>query len=489
MLKQFIFLEWRSFTRAASFKANLAIKILMGLGALYMIGVFTALGIGLFYLLEDQGFEPLATVNRFLIFYLVLDLLIRFFLQKLPVMNIRPLLCLNISKNSMVSFTLGKTALSFFNWSHLFFLVPFIVILVMEGYDPAGSIAWFFAVYALIFTNNFLNILSDNYKYLLYSLGILVLAFALLQYYHIFDVTVYVQPIFDAFLNSPFLVIFPLLIMVFTAAVTFMYFKRNLYLDAGLSVKQQDAKTENYTWLNQFGTLGTFLKNDIKLIRRNKRSRTTVVMSVLFIFYGLLFFSGAIEVYEGPVWRIFAGIFVTGGFMFTFGQFVPSWDSSYYPLMMSQNIQYREYLNAKWWLMVIATVITTILSSFYLYFGIEIYLAILAGAVYNIGVNSHMVLWAGAYIKTPIDLTQNKNAFGNKQAFNAKTLLLTLPKLVLPMILYAIGHFLFNPNVGYAIVVIAGIIGFAFKNKVFEKIENIYKSEKYKTIAAYKQTS
>ncbi len=454
-----------------------------------MIGIFTALGIGLFYILEDEGFEPLSTVNRFLIFYLVFDLLARFFLQKLPVMNIRPLLCLNISKSRMVAYTLGKTALSFFNWSHLFLLIPFIIILITEGYDPTGTIAWFFAVFALIFTNNFLNILSDNYKYLLYTLGTVIVAFAILQYYQIFDATVYVQPIFDALFDSPYLVVIPLLLMVFTAVVTFSYFKRNLYLDAGLSVKQQDAKTENYTWLNQFGSLGTFLKNDIKLIRRNKRSRTTVIISVLFIFYGLLFFSGAIEVYEGPVWRIFAGIFITGGFMFTFGQFVPSWDSSYYPLMMSQNIQYREYLNAKWWLMVIATVLATILSSFYLYFGLEVYLAILAGAVYNIGVNSHMVLWAGAYIKTPIDLTQNKNAFGNKQAFNSKTLLLSLPKLIFPMIFYAIGHFLFNPNVGYAIVVVAGLAGFAFKNKVFEKIEKIYRSEKYKTIAAYKQTS
>src|SRR5690606_35563595 len=213
-----------------------------------------------------------------------------------------------------------------------------------------------------------------------------------------------------------------------------------------------DAQTENYSWLNQFGTLGTFLKNDIKLIKRNKRSRTTVLMSVLFIFYGLLFFTGAIEAYDGPLWRIFAAIFVTGGFLFTFGQFVPSWDSAYYPLMMSQNIQYREYLNSKWCLIVIATIITTILSTFYLYFGLEIYLAILVGAVYNIGVNAHLVLWGGAYIRTPIDFNQNKNVFGNKQAFNMKSLLLTVPKLILPMLLYGIGHYLFNPNVGYAIV-------------------------------------
>ena len=36
-------------------------------------------------------------------------------------------------------------------------------------------------------------------------------------------------------------------------------------------------------------------------------------------------------------------------------------------------------------------------------------------------------------------------------------------------------------------VALAGILGFAFRNKVFSMIEGIYKSEKYKTLAAYKQ--
>jgi hypothetical protein len=43
------------------------------------------------------------------------------------------------------------------------------------------------------------------------------------------------------------------------------YFKRNLYLDAGLSNKHDVAKTENLTWLNQFGTIGTFLKMTLNL--------------------------------------------------------------------------------------------------------------------------------------------------------------------------------------------------------------------------------
>lgn len=489
MLLKFISLEWKSFTRSASFKSNLFLKVLMILGALYFTAVFSFLGVGVFYMLKKFNVEPFSTVNRFLVYYLIIDLLIRYFLQKTPVMNIRPLLSLNIRKNSIVGYTLGKSLLSFFNWIHLFFLLPFSIVLWKEGFSLFGVIGWFGGVFNLVFLNNFLNILIANKNTALYSLAGILIIFVGLHYYRVFDLSLSTQPFFDALYNTPVLLLLPVILLLLTGGITFVFFKRNLYLDAGLAVRHKEVQSEDLIWLNQFGTLGIFLKNDIKLIKRNKRSRTTVIMSVLFIFYGLLFFTGGIEAYEGPVWRIFAGLFVSGGFLFTFGQFVPSWDSAYYPLMMSQNIKYREYLNSKWWLMVIATLVTTFISSFYLYFGWEVYMAILVGAVYNIGVNAHVVLWAGAYIKTPIDLSKNKSVFGNKQAFNSKTMLLTIPKLLLPMILYALGHYLINPTAGFVIVSLAGVAGFAFKNKVFGIIEHVYKTEKYKTLSAYKQNN
>ena len=250
---------------------------------------------------------------------------------------------------------------------------------------------------------------------------------------------------------------------------------------------EEEAKTQNLEWLDQFGTLGTFLKNDIKLITRNKRAKTVIIMSVLFLFYGLLFMTGSVKAYDGPIWTIFGGIFVSGGFLFSFGQFVPSWDSSYYKLMMSQNIQYREYISSKWWLMVIVTLISTLLASFYLFFGWKVYLAVLAAAVYNIGINAYIVLLAGAYTKTPIDLMSNRNAFGDKKAFNIKTLLLIIPQLVIPLALYFAGITWFSDLIGFAFVALAGIAGFALRNKAFDLIEKIYKAKKYETIAAYNQ--
>jgi hypothetical protein len=486
MIKKFIYLEWKAFTRSASFGANLAIKILIGFVAAYFTFIFLALGIGGFYILKEMNLDPIVAVNKFMIYYLVFDLIIRLLLQKIPVMNIRPLLVFPIKKSIIVHFSLGKTVLSFFNFVHAFFLLPFSIVLIYEGYDVLFVILWHIAMVSLIYINNFVNIvLSNKDNIFVIFIGIAAI-FGGLDYYDFFDITNYTATFFDAIFNTYWAFLIPILVLIGLYRYTFYYFKNDLYLDAGLSTKQDIAKTEDLIWLNQFGTIGTFLKNDIKLIKRNKRSKTTVIMSILFLFYGLLFFTNEMKTFN-PVMHIFTGIFVSGGFLITFGQFVPIWDSAYYQLMMTQNIPYKGYLDSKWWLMVLATVVSTILASSYLYFGWQVYLTIVVGAIYNIGVNSHLVLLGGAYTKTPIDLSSGKGAFGDKKAYNMKTMLLSIPQLALPVLLYWIGLTLANANVGLALVALFGIIGFAFKNTFFSLIEKAYKTEKYATIAAYKQ--
>jgi hypothetical protein len=86
-------------------------------------------------------------------------------------------------------------------------------------------------------------------------------------------------------------------------------------------------------------------------------------------------------------------------------------------------------------------------------------------------------------------LTSAKKPFGDKQSFNAKTLLLTLPKLFLPMVLFFVGSFFGGEWIGFMTVACTGIVGYFLKNKVFDLIERLYKTEKYKTLKAYQQTT
>src|SRR6187551_2515098 len=120
MFAKFIYLEWKSFTRSASFASSLAMKILIGFLVLYFTLVFLALGVGAFYILKKMQLDPLVTINKFLIYYFLGDLIVRLLLQSIPVMNIRPLLTLTFKRPTIVHFSLGKTALSFFNVAHAF---------------------------------------------------------------------------------------------------------------------------------------------------------------------------------------------------------------------------------------------------------------------------------------------------------------------------------------------------------------------------------
>lgn len=484
MIKKFIYLEWKAFIRSASFGKNLTMKIIIGFLMIYFSLIFIAMGVGAFYMLKEMNLEPLATLNKFLIYYFLGDLAVRLLLQSIPVLNIKPLLALPLKKTTIVHFSLGKTILSFFNWIHALFFIPFTVVLILNGYDVVQIIFWHLGVISIIYINNFLNIILSNIDRLFALFLLLIVVLGGAQYYQLFDITEFTTPFFQSFYEIDGLFLIPILVLFALHYFTFKYFEKNLYLDAGLSVKHDVASTENLSWLNQFGTLGTFLKNDIRLIKRNKRSKTTIVMSVIFLFYGLIFFGNNSQ---PPAMQIFAGIFVSGGFLFVFGQFVPSWDSSYYQLMMTQNIPYRGYITAKWWLIVIATFISTILASFYLLFGWESYLTIVIGAIYNIGVNSHLVLLGGAFTKTPIDLSSAGGAFGDKKAFNVNSMLLSLPKIFLPLLLYWLGLRFADKTVALSLVAGAGILGFIFKEKVFSIIEKRYKKEKYSTISAYKQ--
>jgi hypothetical protein len=251
-----------------------------------------------------------------------------------------------------------------------------------------------------------------------------------------------------------------------------------------LEVKKTIGKTENIAFLNKYGAIGTFINNDIKMLKRNKVTKGIILGSFLFLFYGMLMFSSPI--YKTPAMTMFMGLFVTGGFQFLFGQRVPAFDSSYYPLMMTLNVPYKEYLKAKWWLMNIVTAASMVLAVCYAYFGWEMYVTFFAAGIYNIGVNSQFTLWSGAFNKMQIDLNSKEKRFGQKNSFNIKALLLLIPKMLLPMAVFGVVQHFFGITAGVISVAIMGLIGFVLREKIFDIIVKHYKVEKYSTLEAFK---
>lgn len=486
MIKRFLSLEWKEFKRSSYFQKGIAIKILLILGALYFSICFSVVGVAAFYGIQENSpnLDPLVVVNNFLIYWILGDLVIRFFMQQLPVMNIKPFMLMNIKRSTIIHYLLGKTALSFFNFLPLFFFLPFSIVLLIEDYDPLNVICWFFAMGLLEFCLNYLNFLLNKNNAVFYGLAILLAAAIGLNYFGVFDITQYGGIFFNKIYNQPIAILIPGLLLVLLYRRNYAFVRKGFYLDDAVSKKIKAVKSEDLNWVNRFGDIAPFLKNDIKLIRRNARPRQVMLMSFLFLFYGLIFYTQ--ETYmDMPAFLAFASIFVTGGFLLTFGQLVPSWDSEYYKLLMSQNISYRKYLESKWYLMVFAVAVSFILSTPYLYFGWKIFGMIAAGALFNIGLNSYITLFGGALNRQPVELNVKAKAFSNTQGFNPTQFLIALPKMVGPILIFYIPYKLINFQAGLIALALSGVLGIVFKNFFFNIIERTYQKGKYKTIAAF----
>ncbi|WP_339835402.1 DUF5687 family protein [uncultured Maribacter sp.] len=486
MFKQFTSLQWKSFFRSSNLGKSLGIKIVMGFFGVYMLISLAGLGAGMYFILKEifPDQSPTWSISQYFIYWILIELSLRYFMQKLPVMDIKPFLTTPVKKSTIAHYILGRSAASIYNLLTLFFIIPFAIVLLFNSYPVLNVLLWVVAVMAIVLCINYLNLLiNKNEKVLIGLASILIIGYGL-DYLGIFSIKELLAPVFHALYAYPATVLIPIALAFGIYYVNYKFLKDKIYLDAKLKSKKVEANTSDLAWTKRFGEMGSFLQLDLKMIWRNKRTKSQVFISLLFVFYGLVFYT--VDVYSSMVpMKAFVGIFMTGIFLSNFGQFIPAWDSSYYSMMMSQNIPMRKYLESKVILISVSVVFMFLLTTPYVYFGWEALAINFGCAMYNLGVNIPVILYFGSFNKKRIELDQSP--FGNMQGTSATQFLIMLPVLVVPIILFSIFYYVFNLQVAVIVLSVLGVIGFAMKNYLMNLITEQYKRKKYGMIAGFKE--
>lgn len=486
MFKKFAALQWKSFFRSSNFGKSLGLKIIMGFFGFIMLLYLIGAGGGMYFILRKlfPDENPMWIISQHFIYWVLVELFLRYFMQKLPVMDIKPFLTTPVKKSAIAHYILGRSGASIYNLLSLFFFVPFAIVLLIQGYPALNVILWLIAILAIVLCVNYINLLiNKNDKALVAIVGTLVIGYAL-DYFQIFSVKEFFGPIFHALYAYPFTVLVPVLMAVLIYYINFKFLSTKIYLDASLKAKSTVANTSELAWTKKFGELGTFLQLDLKMIWRNKRTKSQVFISLLFVFYGLIFYTQDIYADMMPM-KAFLGVFMTGIFLSNFGQFIPAWDSSYYSMMMSQNIPLRKYLESKAMLISVSVVVMFLLTIPYIYFGWEALAINLACALYNLGVNIPVILYFGSFNKKRIELDQSP--FGNMQGTSATQFLIMLPVLIAPIVLFSIFYYAISFEASVIILSVLGIIGFAMRNYLLNLVTEQYRKKKYGMIAGFKE--
>lgn len=422
-----------------------------------------------------------------ILIYFLFDLLMRLQLQELPTLKVQPYLHLPVKRNSVVGYLALTALLSFFNLWPIILFSPFIFskILVASGIVPA--LAFFFSIIALSVFNNYLAMYIKRKSNL--NGWIFLIASAVLTLiccgdflWQLYSIRKLSYLFFGALLVKPYLVLLPVLLGAAMFYLNFVYLKDNLYLEELGSRKASAYKSSTeIPFLGRFGHVGDLVANEIKLILRNKRPRSALIMGLFFLCYGLIFYTQ--KVY-GEGMKVFVGMFMTGIFIISYGQFMFSWQASHFDGILVSKVNFKDFLKAKYLLFTLVSTVAFILTTPYVYFGWRVVMIHFVMYLWNLGINTTIVLFFANRNYKRIDLS--KGASFNWEGVGATQLLLSFPLLILPYIIYWPFKAFDMANAGFAAMGIVGVIFIATRSFWIKQLEADFNSKRFKIAEGFR---
>lgn len=483
--------EWKKSYRAQGFYKNLAVSIMLGFFALYMAAVFLFLGLSLNEILEKvhKTLNPMELFNGSMLYLMIYGLAIRFFMQQLNTFNLPPYQILPVKRTTLINFLILKPLTSPVNYFLLLVVVPFAIKSVVGYYSVSVAIRFVLSFILLVWFNS----LTASYLKRKFGTGLLsflsvilvLVSIGVLEYFKVFSLSDISRSLYGFIILKSYGLLFPACAVVFAYTLNRWFFSTNYYSEKFNSkIKGDKTVAADLSFLNRFGIIGEIISLEIKLILRHKRTKQILYMSVLFMFYGLLFYTNKLYLNNYGM-LFFAAMFITGFLMLMFGQWVISWDSSHFDTIMTKNIPVRTYLNANYYLLISFNIICFILTTPYFFFGMKIVYMHLAAFMFNIGVNVHLLIFLATYNNRRIDLS--KSSAMNYQGTTYKSFLIILPIMFLPMIIVYVLSVLISPTVALWTLSLLGLAGVLLRNQIMNLCVNQFNRRKYKLAEGFRE--
>ncbi len=487
MFQKFITLEWRRFFRSSYWQRSLMLNILLGFGALYLLLLFLSAGVMLYFLLNKHfpNQDPLHLVNNYLLYWLIGDLIMRYIAQGLPQASVQSLLILAVQKSQISLYIWLKSTTSFWVWLPLMFFVPFAAVLWYQNYNHFYVLCWLSVIFGLVLTNNYLNYLINKNQNTLWFLVVVLLLLGASQYFNFVDLPRYFGHFLNQLKDSLWLVLVPFLTAVWTGYLVYCNIYNQLYLDAGMfDNRKQKTTLSDWRFFRRFGETGLYLNNELKLIWRNKRTKQMKQLLLLPLL-GLFYIFGDVPDDKLVDKFVLPAFYIISALNFTYANYIPSWDSTYYPLLMTQKVNIRKYLESKWLFLSMTNLLLFILSTPYAFRSLRLFWLLFAVMMANIGFANLLLLWNSAYNTKRIDL--DRKATFNTQGLSGRVFIAGMISLFIPMIILMTGfeYWGFYPSV--LVLSGLGLIGILLKNPILNYISRLYLKRKYQTLQGFKQ--
>jgi hypothetical protein len=483
LIRYFIQHQWRQTTRSTIWQRSLALNIFM---AFIFSILFAEVLIASIFIADKwheivEGTEPLFAFYKVIAWYFASMLVMRFLMQQLPVLEVGPYLHLPLKKSMVLHFILTKGSLNFFTLISIVFFTPFAFFQIAFYHGSSLALLWLLSMLVLDLTLNYFIVYLK--KQLVGSLklviGILLIIgiLALGDYLGWYSYSTFVANLIQGMVNRPVFIIFPLALFLIVYGINYRFLSQNLYLEDLSSYTSRSQKQYGELgYLKQFGIIGEIINIDVKMYLRNKRTKSMLVLSPLFLAYGLIFYTQP-EYSKDSGMMIFVGVFMTGIMMVNYLQYAFANEGSYFDLLLTSGIDFRDYIKAKFTTASTLVIVSFILTIPYYLFGKEIFYANTACFLFNLGISIPVALYSATYNKKAINL--KKGSAFNYQGVGASHWLFLIPFFIGPLVIYLPFKWFVSPEAGWAALGLVGLIMLAFRSFFAKAVYNNLQARKY----------
>jgi hypothetical protein len=481
---QLLIHQWKEKRRSPFWTKSILLNLLLAFLGLWMFLMAISLSFAAIHIIS-RHFSHLDITEVFtglLFYYFVFDIITRFLMQQLPTASIQPYRTIPVKKNLLLHYPLVKSIPGFFNILPFFLILPFFFRVICTSMPISFSLAWIISFICLVGINNFLNFSIKKHfiKRPVLVLFLLLLAGTslFLDFQEIFRPSLWFAKIIMYVSASPPLVIIPVALLIMTYRLAFNMLKMNYYPE---ETGTSRAKTSSLSFLSRYGETGELLGVELKMILRNKRPRSLMILSLLFLGYGMIMYDDP----ESNFKLMFAGFIMTFAFAANYGQFLFSWEGSYFDSYLANKISTYQYIRSKYLLFAITGLIGFLLTLPYILISTKIPVANLAMLLYNVGVSSILMLVLTTNNSTSIEL--EKSPFMNYQGTGAIQFLMLIPLMGIPvviLILFSVLGLRQYTFLGFGVI---GLISIIFSKYLLQMVTNLFLSRKYEMSSGFRK--
>jgi hypothetical protein len=490
MISTFFSHELKAFWRSKNTGKNIAVRIFMAILILYML--LNMLFVGFFMdKFLGKAFPHDSLIFSFcgiVLIYFLAELFSRLQLQELPTLRVQPYLQLPVKRNTIVGYLALTAMMSVFNLWPIIIFFPFIFKVILHDAGGFAALAFMVSILGLSIFNNYLALYikrKANLNGWIFLIAAAVLTLIGLSdfMWHLFSIRNISYLFFGHLITHPVLALVPVLLGAGMFYLNFIYLKQNLYLEELSAKKEKYKSSTEYPILSYFGATGDLVANEIKLILRNKRPRSALTMSLLFLFYGLIFYTQkGLRASDVPC--VFVGMFMTGIFAINYGQFMYSWQASHFDGLMVSKVSFTNFLKGKYLLFTATCTIAFLLTIPYVYFGWRVLLIHFIMCLWNLGITVNIVLYFANRNAKRIDLS--KGASFNWEGVGATQFLLSFLLMLPPFIIYLPFKYWGHPDIGLAIMVVLGIAGILTRDLFIKFLEADFYKRKFTILEGFR---